>query len=200
MISIKNIIFDLGNVILKNKSISVLENMNIDTNTYDELKKFFNDWSNLDLGKETILEKYHKCNFPSSYDILYKDILINYYKYRDINTKLIELISKLKNNNYNVYILSDNNIESYNYYKNHELFKNIDGWVISSLYGTCKKDGALFDILLIKYNLNSNECYFIDDNIINIEEAKKHGIKGYLFNEDDIDDLYIDMRKNKINI
>lgn len=110
-------------------------------------------------------------------------------------------MAKLKKNNYNIYILSDNNLESFNYYKNHKLFNNIDGWIISSEYNTLKSEGVLFDILIKKYRLNPSQCYFIDDKIDNVKEAEKHGIKGYIFNEDDsINKLYNDMKNNEINI
>ena len=53
--------------------------------------------------------------------------------------------------------------------------------------------------MIKKLNLNTNECYFIDDNIDNIEIAKKHGIKGFVFNNS-INDLINDMKDNGINI
>lgn len=178
-----------------------MQNININENNYNELKKFFNNWENLDLGKETLKDKFIKCNFSSDIEKKYKDFLIHYYKYRIINIEVIDIINKLKKNNYNVYILSDNNKECYEYYKRNELFENIDGWVLSCEYNTLKKDGILFNILINKFSLSARECYFIDDKMNNIVEAEKYGIKGYVFNEkDDINQLYNDMRNNKIKI
>ena len=201
MITIKNILFDLGSVILKGRPISVLNKLDIDKNTYSELERFFDDWKNLDLGIETLEEKYDKCNFPAEYDKKYKNFLINYYKYRDINMDLINLINKLKQKDYKVYIFSNNNRECILYCKNQDYFKNIDGWVASCDYNAIKQDGILFDILIDKYKLNVDECYFIDDNKEIIDVALKYGIKSYIFNEDnDINDLYNDMRNNEIDI
>lgn len=185
MITIKNVIFDLGGVILKDKPISVLKKLNISDETYDTLKTFFSDWKELDLGNKTLEEKYNECKFSKEIDALYKDYLLNYYKYREINIELINLIERLKKKNYKVYILSDNNKESYDYYKNNELFKNIDGWVLSCEYHTVKKEGKIFNILLDRFNLKANECYFIDDNVDNIMIGKEYGINGYVFNESD---------------
>ena len=200
MIIIKNILFDLGSVILKGRSISVLNKIDIDENIYNELKRFFDDWKDLDLGNETLEEKYNKCNFPSEYDKKYKNFLINYYRYRDINMDLISLINKLKQKNYKVYIFSNNNRECMLYHKDQEYFKNVDGWVVSCDYNAIKQDGKLFDIIINKYNLNVDECYFIDDNKDIIDEALKYGIKSYIFNEDDdINNLYNDMRNNGID-
>ena len=201
MIYLKNIIFDLGGVILKDKPISILDSLNIDEKTYNQLRIFFDDWRKLDLGEESLEDKYEQCNFSKEFDELYKNILINYYKYREIDTRLINCINKLKSNGYNIYILSDNNKECYEYYRNHSVFKNIDGWTLSCDYHTSKINGQLFDIFIKKFNLNPSECYFIDDKIKNIETAKKYGINGSTFNtNDDIDKLYKDMRYNDINI
>lgn len=201
MINIKNIIFDLGGVILKETPISILKNFNIDSTTYNELKRFFDDWDDLDLGNESLEDKYNKCNFPSEYDALYKEYLINCYKYREVNMEVMTLINKLKANNYNIYILTDNNKTTTEFLKNTSILKEINGWVVSGEYNTLKRDGLLFDILINKYNLDVKESYFIDDNLDNIIEAEKHGIKGYVFDEkDNIANLYKDMRENEIKI
>ena len=197
----KNIVFDLGEVILKDKPISILNDLNIDEDTYNRLKIFFDDWKKLDLGEETLEDKYKQCNFSKEYDNLYKDTLVNYYKYRKIDMRLINCINKLKSNGYNIYILSDNNRECFEYYKKNTIFQNIDGWTLSCDYHTSKSDGNLFDIFIKSFNLNPSECYFIDDKLSIIEEAKKYGIKGNTFNNDeDINKLYSDMRNNDINI
>ena len=197
----KNIIFDLGGVILKGTPLSILNKLNINSNDYEELKRFFYDWKKLDLGIESLENKFNSCNYSNYIIVNYKNILINYYKLRDINYELIELIKILKNNNYKVYILSDNNKESDSYYRKLELFNNIDGWILSCNYQKLKKDGLLFEILINKYNLNPSECYFIDNTKENILIAYKYGIKGYLFNEnDDINNLYNDMLNNEIKL
>ena len=197
----KNIIFDLGGVILKGTPLSILNKLNINSNDYEELKRFFYDWKKLDLGIESLENKFNSCNYSNYIIVNYKNILINYYKLRDINYELIELIKILKNNNYKVYILSDNNKESDSYYRKLELFNNIDGWILSCNYQKLKKDGLLFEILINKYNLNPSECYFIDNTKENILIAYKYGIKGYLFNEnDDINNLYNDMYNNEIKL
>ena len=197
----KNIIFDLGGVILLDKPISILNNIEVDDTTYNDLKIFFDDWKMLDLGNESLEDKFNKCNLSKENEVKYKNILLNYFKYRKLNENIISLINKLKRNNYNVYILSDNNWECFNYYKEHELFKNLDGWVVSCEYNTSKKDGKLFDILIDKYNLIPEDCYFIDNEINNVKEANKHGIRGYVFNEkDNINYLYDDLKNNNIEI
>lgn len=179
----KSIIFDLGGVILEGKASSVLDKLNLNNEEYNLLLEFFNDWKNLDIDKETIEDKFNSYNFPLEIINKYKDKLLKYYELRNINIELINLIKELKNN-YKIYILSDNNKDASIYYK--ELFKGLDGYVFSYEYKTLKKDGKLFDIILNKYNLNPKDCYFIDDNIENIEVAKEKGINAhqYINNEE----------------
>ena len=54
---IKNIIFDLGNVILKDSPSVVLENSKISYENFQTIKsRFFDNWIELDLGNETLKE------------------------------------------------------------------------------------------------------------------------------------------------
>ena len=196
----KNIIFDLGGVVIEKTPISILDNRNINQNDYGIIRIFFDNWTNLNLGNETLEEKFNKCNFKKDIVFKYKDLLVNYYKYRLFNKDLIELIKKLKQDNYKIYVLSDNNKEATNYYKKI-LNDYFDGWVVSCDYKTVKKDGRLFEIMLEKYNLKPNECFFIDDNTVNVEVAKRYGIKGFVYNENDnITKLYECMIDNGIKL
>ena len=191
---IKNIVFDLGSVILKGVPKDFLLDKNIDSNMILKLNNYFDKISICDYGKESLEDVFNSCCFSEDIINNYKDYLVNYFKYRDINMDLVKLINILKNNNYKIFILSDNNKETYNYYKELEIFKNIDGWTISYFYNYLKKDEKLFDIFLNKYNLDSRECYFIDDNSINIDIAAKKGFNTFLFNENnDINILLLDM-------
>ena len=59
---IKNIVFDLGNVILKDSPSVVLENSKISYENCQIIKsKFFDNWNELDLGNETLKEHLDNC-------------------------------------------------------------------------------------------------------------------------------------------
>ena len=194
----KNIIFDLGGVIIKETPETVLKILNIEEKNMKKLKQFFKNWEKLDKGEQTLEEKLEECNIEKNIKEKYKKYLLKYYEYRKTNEELINLIKKLKKNNYKIYILSDNNKEAYNYYKKQ--LKEIDGWIISCEYKTIKKEEKIFKILLEKYNLKNNECYFIDDSKENIEAANKQGITGFKFDETKIEKLYENMKKHNIKI
>lgn len=198
---IKNIIFDLGNVILKDYPYIILNNIEINDKEYEIIKNtFFNNWEELDLGNITIKEYFEKCNIPIKLKKEIKEKLINYYKYREFNLEVLKLMKILKNNNYNIYILSNNNKETYEYLLNLPEFKYVDGWVVSCEYKINKPDKRIYEILLKKYNLNSEECFFIDDKKINIETANLLGIKGHILNyeRNGVNELIKDLNKNNI--
>ena len=99
-----------------------------------------------------------------------------------------KLIQDIYKSDKKLYLLSNISITFKNSYHNvkwiNELFSCFDGLVFSGEIGLTKPNADIFEHLLEKYNLNREECLFIDDNNINIEGAKNVGINGYLFDGD----------------
>ena len=196
-----NIIFDLGGVVLDGNPVSILNKLDINEADYNKMICFFDNWDKLDLGQQSLEEKFLECNFPEYIYSKYKETLLKYYEIRDVNMNIIELMKKLKLNNNKIFILSDNNSEAIKYYQNNSLFNDIDGWVVSCDYNTLKKNGKLFETLLDKYKLLPEECYYIDDKQSNIDIASNYNIIGYRYDDNiDIIDLYNNMRNNGIKI
>lgn len=186
---IKNIVFDLGNVILKGTPSIILDQLNLDKSEYIEIKnKFFCNFEKLDLGLETLEQHFSLCDFSFKIDDDLKNKLLRYYEIRPFNNEVLNLIKTLKNNNYNIYILSDNNKETIQYLKSLPFFLNIDGYICSSDYNILKSDKKIYELLFLKYNLNPEECFFIDDKNRNIEIGKSFKMDGYVFNNN-IDEL-----------
>ena len=173
---IKNIVFDLGNVILKGSPNIVLEQIKIDKIKND----FFNDWKSLDLGESTLREQLEKCKFDFEIDSEIEEKLLHYYKYRPFNVEILELIKELKNKGYKIYILSNNNKEAEKYLLEIPDFKALDGWIFSCDYQIMKPDSKIYNILFETYNLKPEECFFIDDSRKNIETGNKLGIAGFV--------------------
>ena len=80
------------------------------------------------------------------------------------------------------------NSECENCYENNDCFKLVDGIVVSADVKMIKPNIEIYKYLLNKYQLNKEECIFIDDRIKNVEASFKVGIKAiqYLHNNDDI--------------
>ena len=178
---IKNIVFDLENVILKGSPNIVLEQIKIDKKQYESIKNdFFNDWKSLDLGESTLREQLEKCKFDFEIDSEIEEKLLHYYKHRPFNVEILELIKELKNKGYKIYILSNNNKEAEKYLLEIPDFKAFDGWIFSCDYQIMKPDPKIYNILFETYNLKPEECFFIDDSRKNIETGNKLGMAGFV--------------------
>lgn len=197
---IKNIVFDLGNVLLKGNPSSVLDNLDIPDETRCSIRdKFFNNWNYLDLGEESIKQHFDNCKFDFDIDESIQEILLKYYKYRLFNNDMIELMNKLRHNNYRIFILSNNNKETYEYLKQLPLFECIEGWIVSCDYHITKPNKELYVKLFETFNIKPEECYFIDDNVENIETGKILGMKGFILNNN-IEKLISSMEENNITL
>lgn len=195
---IKNIIFDLGNVLLKGSPSIVLENLDISDEIYQNIKnKFFADWEYLDLGEETLKEHFDNCKLDFDIDKSIREILLNYYKYRPFNNEMIELMNKLKHNNYKIFILSNNNKEAYEYLKQLPMFERIDGWIVSCDYHIVKPNKEIYVKLFNTFNIKPDECFFIDDNKKNVEIGVMLGMQGFKYSNN-IDELISYMKQNNI--
>ena len=182
---IKNIIFDLGNVIINYNQDKIINNFTIDENEKIFIKEeIFKspEWKLLDLGQITnnaAIEEIQKRN-DIKYNKLINIFLHEWYKTQPINKDIVEIAKKLKERNYNIYVLSNMAKETYEYFKNIDFFKVCNGIVISSHENVKKPDERIFNILLTRYKLNPKECLFIDDDDTNrsYETANKIGILG----------------------
>ncbi len=200
---IKNIIFDLGNVILKDSPSIVLEESKMLCENYNIIKsKFFDNWNELDLGNETLKEHLDNCGFDFYINENIKEILLNYYKYRPFNNEVIELMKNLKSSKYNIFILSNNNKEAYKYLKKLPIFNFVDGWIVSCDYHIMKPNKDIYIKLFQTFNIIPEECFFIDDKEENINVAKTLGMEGFIFDvkNQGLDKLNESLKKNNINI
>lgn len=182
---IKNIIFDLGNVIINYNQKKIINNF---TEKEEEIKYIYDEifhapeWTLMDLGDITndeAIEIINKRN-EFKYEKLTQEFLHEWHKKQPINRDIVEIAKILKNNGYNLFVLSNMANQTYEYFKNDEFFSLCTGIVISAHEHVKKPDEKVYRLLLDRYNLNAEECLFIDDDDSgkNYETANKIGIKG----------------------
>ena len=145
------------------------------------------------MGDETLEEHFNNCRFSFTISKDVKEKLVHYYKYRTFNDEVVKLMNKFKTNNYNIFILSNNNKETYEYLKTLPEFKCVDGWIVSCDYKIAKPDRKIYIKLFEEFNLKPEECYFIDDKKQNIEVGKEFGMQGFVIDVENegIDKLLI---------
>jgi epoxide hydrolase-like predicted phosphatase len=178
---IKNIVFDLGNVLISYKPSEYLTKMGYPD---EEKNIILNDiflakeWFLLDNGDLTTGEAIEKISERSS---LNKAGIASFFDLRtDIlypiarNTKILPA---LKKRGFKLYYLSNFPEDIFDeVYNKYDFFKYFDGGIISARVRASKPDKKIFEILLSKYSISSVDCLFIDDYFPNIKTAESIGM------------------------
>ena len=193
---IKNIIFDFGNIIVQFKAHEIISNYTKDKNIQDFLiENVINskEWlkeGKLDLGEVTLKEMADNINKRTNY--IHKDEVYNfatdYPNKLTYNGEILNLLKKLKNNGYNLYILSNTSDEVFRIF-NDDLRPLFDGMVLSYKIHEIKPYKPIYRYLLDKYNLNPKECLFLDDRLDNMKTANELGINGRQIKRNDFNDI-----------
>ena len=184
----KNIIFDIGGVIVDYKRKTYFDYFNFDDKTKSEMEKiiFSEFWSELSKGHLTPNEfvKILQEKYPSFSKEIEMVMNKNNYKFMIPPFKeTLDFIKKLKKTDKKLYVISDIEENTIEYLKEEiEGFEELfDGLVYSCKVDMVKKDGDIFDYTINKFKLNPSETLFIDDVVRNLEQAKKRGIHVFKF-------------------
>ncbi len=200
---IKNIVFDLGNVLL---SFNPEEFLLGYTDDLERINKFVSKvprnktWFQLDRGAfsmEEVKEIFFN-RYPEE-----KDLLVPFFDHwMSMLTPIeenVRILKELKHDGYNIYILSNFIKEAFEHVKaNIDFFSLLDGQVISGEEKVMKPEVAIYKILLRRYNLTPEECVFIDDIFGFLKPARKLGINTILFRRNT--DLRAELRKYDVRI
>lgn len=201
---IKNIIFDLGNVVLKLKFNIVLDNYASNDNDKKLLENVIfasQEWQMLDEGT---IEKNDAINrmlkkLPISLHNSCLEIMKNWQDILVINTQILDYIQKVREHGYHTYILSNAPLDIPGFLKRNNLDKYFDGKIISAEEKMMKPNKKIYQLILKRFSLNANECLFLDDKKENIDAAINCGINGYLFDYNNFEQFLSDT-KNQYNI
>ncbi len=185
---IKNIVFDIGNVLFDFKPKEYILKFGYDKKISDFLEEIIfksKFWIESDRGRYTIDNlRDILTNENSEYSKQINEVLKpDWVKMHVIKPESIEYLKYIKEKGYKVYLLSNISKEAYEYISSFEFFKIIDGGTYSYQINICKPQKDIYLDLLGKYDLSANETIFIDDNVNNIKTANNLGIHGIVFNE-----------------
>ncbi len=182
---IKNIIFDMGNVLLAYTPQEFIK-----TVTDDEeaarivLKELFysREWLQLDEGSitEACAVENVSLRIPQHTELVQK-AMDNWHSDLTPIDGMPEIVTKLKNKNYRVYLLSNTSIKFFSYKDNVDMFKHFDGFVISAEEKLVKPNREIYECICKKFALTPEECLFIDDLQPNIDGALSAGLNAHLF-------------------
>lgn len=180
---VKNVIFDIGNVILNFDLNYILPKFTKNSDEQDFIvDNIINspEWlgySLIDTGyitkENAIAIVQDRTNHKN--DNLIESFWNNYNNYSLVDNRVIELIKNLKLQGYRIYLLSNINEHTFINVEKSGLFNIVDGYVLSYKEHQVKPYVAIYETLLNRYELMASECLFIDDNEKNIKTAQELG-------------------------
>ncbi|MCQ2592429.1 MAG: HAD family phosphatase [Treponema sp.] len=186
---IKNIIFDIGGVLVDFDPVLVLKQMGLPKNevqTIAEKTVLGPYWKELDRGvlpKEQVFSMMI-AEVPEPYKNNARDFLFNHtletVKSFDYSANWLK---NLKERGYKVFLLTNYPSWMFNaHWEKVFTFSNfVDGKLVSAEEKLIKPDEAIYECILNRFNLTATECVFIDDRLENVQAAEKRGINGIHF-------------------
>lgn len=186
---IKNIVFDMGNVLLDyNPEVSLQAFLDKEEDRQIIRKELFEgpEWIQGDLGQMNNEVRYEtiKTRIPKR---LHQALKACVYQWQICMTPLAgagEFVAYMKEKGFKIYVLSNASDTFYEYFPKFLPLDFFDGVMISADVHMIKPDVRIYKTFLEKYGLKPEECLFIDDRRNNVEGAEAAGMKGIIFNND----------------
>ena len=178
---IKNIIFDLGGVLIDWNPRYLYRNV---FRNEDEMEFFLEkicspEWNlKQDAGRSFEEATDELTNKFPQYEKEIKDYFFNWTKMiGGVIEENVALIEDLKDK-YRLFGLTNWSAETFPIvFNQYPFFKEFEGIVVSGTEKIVKPDAQIYQLLLSRYGLIANESLFIDDNLENINAADKLGFK-----------------------
>jgi len=199
----KNIIFDLGGVLIDwNPEYVYLKEFN---NDRKEMKWFFDnvctfDWNeNQDAGYPLKKATEERVKLFPQYENL---IRIYYGRWEEMLggpiNKSVNILRRIKKKNkLNVFALTNWSAETFpTALKKFDFLSLFEGIIVSGEEKTRKPFEKIYQITIDRFKIDPTESVFIDDNLRNVKAAEKLNIKGIHFKNSD--KLEIELRNLKI--
>ena len=187
---IKNIVFDMGNVLIRFDTDIFLDRVGITDpddrrilkrNVYQSL-----EWARMDRGSLTDAEA---CAImservpPRLKDAVTK--LVEKWDRPILEIEgMYELVKELKEKGYHIYLLSNASYHQHDYWPDIPASRFFDGKLISCDVHLVKPQPEIFLLFCQQFGLKMDECFFIDDSPLNIEAACLCGMHGAVFHGD----------------
>ena len=183
---IKNIVFDMGNVLISFDAERYTARFVPDPADYPLIRReLFRsvEWIQMDRGTITDEEAVKSvCSrLPARLHQAVQDILDNWHQDIPPLDGIYELVKELKEKGYGIYLLSNTSSRFYNFRKNIPALRFFDGEFISADCHLVKPEPGIYEKFLAQFALDGAQCVFIDDVPLNVEGAVRCGIHGVVY-------------------
>ena len=186
---IKNIIFDMGGVLLHYDPSRFVDLLSVEAQDRTLLmREVFRsvEWVRMDRGsigeeeasaamKERLPKRLHGA----------VDRLMNWWELELRPMEgMEELLAELKELGYGIYLLSNATLRQPEYFDRIPASRYLDGRMVSAFYQLLKPQREIFETMLREFALKAEECFFVDDSSANVEGAYCVGLSGAVFDGD----------------
>lgn len=183
---IKNIIFDIGNVLADFEWKGMLRNKGFEGEVLERISNatvLSEYWREYDRGvwtEEEILQA-----FISNDHGLEKEIRFAFQDFVGMvipREYTIPWLCELREQGFRLWYLSNFPKKAEDDCPESLTFTSyMDGGILSYKEKLIKPDAAIYELLLSRFGLKAEECVFFDDTLANVEAARKVGIHGIHF-------------------
>lgn len=183
---IKNILFDMGNVLIRFDRKLFLDRLEVSEADKDILLRevFANvEWAQMDRGtktEETALESMRK-RLPQRLHGAAETLTLRWDEPLVPIEGMYELVEELKEKGYGIYLLSNASYRQHDYWPGIAASRFFDGTLISADVHAVKPQPEIYNLCLEKFGLKAEESFFIDDVGANVEGAVNCGLQGAVF-------------------
>ncbi len=202
---IKNIVFDMGRVLLTFSPDVLLAPYFSDPEDRAEMKRRIfesGDWFLLDIGEvseEEMLEKWVS-ESPERLETGIRGMFAEWQNYLLPIEGMTELLLLLKAEGYRLYLLSNTSVRFREYCEKIEILRLLDGAYVSAFYHLVKPEPAAFRKACEVLAIDPEESFFVDDLPANVEGARSVGMRAFHFTDGNADTLVAAMRDAGIRI
>lgn len=183
---IRNIVFDIGNVLSDFCWREFLQNKGFEEEMINRLARatvltpYWNEYDRGAWSEEQIMQAFVKCD-PEIEAEIHKgfDNVTGMVRIRDYACSWVQ---ELKTKGYKVYYLSNFARKTEEQCPDSLAFiPMMDGGILSYREKLIKPGEEIYNLLCERYGLKPEECVFLDDTLKNIETARRLGWKGIHF-------------------
>jgi putative hydrolase of the HAD superfamily len=183
---IRNIVFDIGNVIVRwDPTLITLRTFGEAKATPEFVRSLFGHplWLQLNRGELTQDEAGRAyCDLLGLEPQRTEQLFFHVKDTQDLIPGTVELMARLSAAGHRIYALSDNVREIVVHLRQrYDFWRHFDGAVISAEMGVLKPDAKIFGHLLDTYGLKAEETIFLDDVLRNVEGARAVGMHAIQF-------------------